>query len=157
MWFMAKEELFRNKLIGGLLRSVGAFPVKRGEGDTESVRHTIDLLESGEAVLIFPEGTRGDGVTMGPLNKGVGLIAKRTGVPIVPVGVVGTHVALPRGAKKLKRHPITLVYGTPFTYAEVSVGLSDREARTRFAEVLSERIRAACAAAGYEVAQNRAE
>ncbi len=148
MWFMAKEELFKHWLIGPALRSVSAFPVKRGEGDTESIRHAMGLLEKGEAVLIFPEGTRGDGKVMGPINKGVALIAKRTGVPVVPVGVVGTHIALPRGAKKLKRHSITLIYGKPFTYAEVTEGLSDREARERFAEVLKDRIRESCATYG---------
>lgn len=151
MWFMAKEELFRHWLIGPILRSVSAFPVKRGEGDTESIRHAMALLEKGEAVLIFPEGTRGDGTKMGVINKGVALIAKRTGVPVVPVGVVGTHIALPRGSKKLKRHPITLVYGQPFTYAEVTEGLSDREAREQFAEVLKARIRQACASEGFSL------
>ncbi|MEQ1935075.1 MAG: lysophospholipid acyltransferase family protein, partial [Fimbriimonadaceae bacterium] len=110
--FMAKEELFKG-FLGWLITSLGAFPVKRGEGDTESIRLAMSLLESGEAVLIFPEGTRGNGKQIQPLNKGVALLAKRTGALVVPVAVVGTHIAWPKGQKKIKRHKITLAYGTP--------------------------------------------
>lgn len=72
--FMAKKT-FRGAF-GWLIRSLGAFPVNRGEGDMESIRFTMTSLEKGEAVIIFPEGTRGDGKRLGPLSKGVALIAK---------------------------------------------------------------------------------
>lgn len=143
--FMSKEELFKGAF-GWLIRSVGAFPVKRGEGDTESVRFAIAALERGEAVLIFPEGTRGDGVRMQALNKGVALIAKRTGAPVLPVGIVGTHLALPKGRSKPKRSRMTVIYGEPFTFEEVAgTGKGDRD---RFLAALGERLRALCAEHG---------
>jgi 1-acyl-sn-glycerol-3-phosphate acyltransferase len=146
--FMAKEELFHHKQFGWLIRSLGAFPVKRGEGDTESIRLAMKLLDSGEAVLIFPEGTRGDGQTMNPMNKGVPMLAKRTGAQVVPVGVVGTHKAWPRGQSKPKRHRITLLYGEPFTYEEVATGATEKENRELFLQELERRLIALCAEGG---------
>lgn len=146
--FMAKEELFKGAF-GWLIRSLGAYRVKRGEGDTESIRLTMGFLEAGEAVLIFPEGTRGDGKHLGPMNKGVALIAKRTGAPVLPVAIIGTHIAMPRGKSKLKRHPMRIIYGTPFTFAEVAgEGKGDRE---RFLDVLAQRIHDLCAEGGLEL------
>lgn len=143
--FMAKEELFRGPF-GWLIQSVGAFPVRRGEGDTESIRHTIGFLEQGQAVLMFPEGTRGDGVRLGPMSKGVALIAKRTGAPVLPVAIVGSHIALPRGRSKPRRARIKVVYGEPFTFAEVAgEGKGDRD---RFLAALAERLQTLCAEHG---------
>lgn len=146
--FMAKEELFKGAF-GWLISSLGAYRVRRGEGDTESIRFTIAALERGEAVIIFPEGTRGDGKRIGPLSAGVALIAKKTGAPVLPVGIVGTHVALPKGAKKPKRSRIRIVYGKPFTFTEVAgEGKGDRE---RFLGELAVRLREVCAEGGLDL------
>jgi len=141
--FMAKEELFKG-IFGKIIASLGAFPVHRGEGDTEAIRKSIAMLEDGEALLVHPEGTRGDGVRMNPINKGVAMLAKRTGAPVVPVGIVGSHIAMPKG-KKGRRHRIKVIFGKPFTYAEVATGANDKEAKNAFTDVLAERIRALCA------------
>jgi len=146
--FMAKEELFKG-LFGRFIRSLGAFPVKRGESDTETIRLTISLLEKGEAVLVFPEGTRGDGKTLQPLNKGVALLAKRTGAKVIPAGIVGTHIALPRGQSKPKRSKIRVIWGEPATYSELATGPDGKESRDHFAEELSRRLIALCQDAGY--------
>lgn len=127
--FMAKEELFHNKIFGAILRAGRAFPVKRGTGDTEAIRWTLSSLEKGEAVLMFPEGTRGDCQTLGFVNRGIAMIAKRTGAKIVPVAVIGTHTKLPRGGK-LKWGTVRVIFGEPFTYDDVAQGTSsEKEAR----------------------------
>jgi len=149
--FMAKEELFKGAF-GWLIKSLGAFPVKRGEGDTESVRFTISALERGEAVIIFPEGTRGDGKVLGAMNKGVALIAKRTGAPILPVGIVGTHLALPKGKSKPRRARMTIVYGEPFTYAEAAGEGERATERDRFLAELARRLQAVEREGGLELA-----
>lgn len=145
--FMAKEELFKGPF-GKLIASLGAFPVKRGESDTESIRKTISLLEQGEAVLVFPEGTRGDGVHLQVLEKGVTLLARRTGAPIIPVGIVGTHIALPRGRSKPRRAKMKVIWGEPVTYSELAMGPDGKESRDQFVAELSRRMVALCAEEG---------
>jgi 1-acyl-sn-glycerol-3-phosphate acyltransferase len=146
--FMAKEELFKVPVLGPLIATLGAYPVKRGEGDTESIRKTLALLGEGEAVLVFPEGTRGDGESMGPINKGVALFAKKSGAPVMPIGIVGTQIVMPRGKSKGQRHPTKVIYGRPFFYQEVSAGLSDREAKVAFAKRLENEILSLCQSEG---------
>lgn len=148
--FMAKEELFKG-LFGRIIASVGAFPVRRGEGDTESVRLALACLAEGDALLIFPEGARGDGTRMGPINRGVAMLAKRSGAPVVPTGVIGTHLVAPKGQKKMRRHRIEVVYGEPFTFADVATAPTDKENRERFAQELERRIVALCQAHGYDL------
>lgn len=145
--FMAKQELFKVPILGPLIRSLGAFPVKRGEGDTEAIRHTMAELEKGHVVLVFPEGTRGDGVHIQAINKGVTMIARRSGALVVPVGIVGTHRVLPKGASKPKRHPITILFGKPFRYDDVQVG-TEKENREAFAARLQASLVELCAAGG---------
>lgn len=147
--FMAKEELFRNRLFGGLIRSLGSFPVHRGEADTEAIRLAIRLLGEGHAVLIFPEGTRGNGAEMLPVNRGVAMLAKRSGAPVLPVGIAGTHRKMPKGKGFPKFVGVRVRYGEPFRYEDVARHESERENREEFARELEKRILALCNAEGY--------
>src|SRR4051794_32462660 len=72
VYFMAKKELFHNRLVGWLLSRLGAFPVRRGESDLESVRTSLELLERGQAVVVFPEGTRIRSGSLAAPKRGVG-------------------------------------------------------------------------------------
>jgi 1-acyl-sn-glycerol-3-phosphate acyltransferase len=139
--FFAKEELFKGAF-GKLIASIGAFPVRRGASDMEAIRKTLDFLETGQAVLLFPEGTRGDGKQLGPMGRGAALLGKRSGAWIVPAAINGTQWMLPRGAKKLQRGKIKVAFGKPFRYSDVG---DDREA---FITKLEEEIRALSATIG---------
>lgn len=92
---MAKEELFRNPLLGWLLRKVGAFPVSRGNNDISSIKTSIQTIKDGDNLLIFPEGTtihNGIGYADGlpaHAKSGVAMIGVRTGAKLVPVFVDG--------------------------------------------------------------------
>ncbi|MCW5943599.1 MAG: 1-acyl-sn-glycerol-3-phosphate acyltransferase [Fimbriimonadaceae bacterium] len=149
--FMAKEELFRFRPFAALITSLGSFPVKRGAGDTEAIRRAIAEIEGGHAVLVFPEGTRNDGETMLPVNRGVAMLAKRTNAPVLPVGVSGTHRCWPRGAKRLRRSRFTVSFGVPLTYAEFAAGTDDRTARDAFSQELARRILEATREAGWPI------
>ncbi|MBR6982890.1 MAG: 1-acyl-sn-glycerol-3-phosphate acyltransferase [Ruminococcus sp.] len=114
--FMAKEELFRNKLFGWLIRSLGAFPVARGKGDTAVIDTSVERLKSGRNLMIFPEGTRSKTGKVGRGHSGAALIAARSGALIVPVGVCF-------GEKLKFRTRITVKYGEPIDpkdYVEIS-------------------------------------
>jgi 1-acyl-sn-glycerol-3-phosphate acyltransferase len=114
--FMAKEELFRFGPVGRVLRTYQAFPVGRGKGDLLAIKQAVSLLQQGELVLIFPEGTRGDGRRLGPAKPGIGLVAARSRAPVVPVFHRGTERALPRGAWIPRPRPIMVKFGRPLRF-----------------------------------------
>lgn len=148
--FMAKRELFVGPL-GWLIHSLGAFPVDRGSGDIEAIRLALKLLEEKRALLMFPEGTRGDGQTMGTLTQGVTMLAKKSGAKVVPIGINGTQIVWPRGQKKLRRHRIVSVFGEPFTYEDVVASVGQREAKEEFAVRLERELIELCAQAGLKL------
>lgn len=149
--FMAKEELFDKFLLGWLIRSLDAFPVKRGQNDTEAIRKAIELLNEGRAMILFPEGTRGLGKMLGPLTPGVAMLAKKTRAKVVPVGIVGTHLVWPKGRKISRRHRMWVIYGEPFTYEEVATGQSEKENRELFSRYLAERLVELCGHRGLSI------
>ena len=142
---MAKEELWKNPLFGRIIEGIGAFPVRRGEADAEGVRRCLALLEAGEAVIVFAEGTRGDGRAMLPLEPGIALLAKKSGVPVLPVGICGTQFAMPVGGGG-RKHRVTVVVGEPFRYDAVAG--RGRDGRERFLAELRGRILALTAEGG---------
>lgn len=89
--FMAKEELFKNKLFGGLLRALGAFPIKRGKSDVGALRAAMKMLASGERVVVFPEGGRSLNDHLKKGKSGAALIAVKAGVNILPIGIDGKY------------------------------------------------------------------
>lgn len=115
--FMAKEELFRNPAFSLLIRSLGAFPVSRGKGDTAVIDRAVERLESKRSLIIFPEGTRSKDGKVGRGHGGAAVIAAKTGCPIIPVGVV-------YGEKLRFRTKVRVIYGEPIDPAEY-VEISD--------------------------------
>ncbi|RMH01160.1 MAG: 1-acyl-sn-glycerol-3-phosphate acyltransferase [Aquificota bacterium] len=117
--FLAKEELFRVPLLGGLLPHMGALPVRRGSGDVEVLELSMELLHKGCKVCIFPEGTRANPGEFLKPKLGVGLLAIRSGKPVLPVYIEGTDRVLPRDAKLPKLgNPIRVYIGKPKVYTE---------------------------------------
>ncbi|MBA4291990.1 1-acyl-sn-glycerol-3-phosphate acyltransferase [bacterium] len=152
--FMAKKELFFFPL-KYFIRSVGAFPVSRGEGDTAAVRLTLEQLKLGNGVLIFPEGTRGDGKTLGSIQLGLAMIAKKSGALIVPVGINGTQQMLPKGQAIPKRTKLIVSFGHPFSYEEIAVSSNERENRSLFVQELTKRLLAAAEETGLHLSPPR--
>ncbi len=122
MHYMAKAELFENKLIGGVLSLFGAFPVKRGKGDVGAIQNAKQMLEFDEPMCIFIEGTRtkNSDASPGRAKSGAVLIASSVGCDIVPVAIVYNN-SRPRIFSK------TYVYfGTPIGSDELQVSSADR-------------------------------
>ena len=94
--FMARRSLFRNPVFGALIVALNAFPIQRDSRDVKGVKETIARLRAGNALLIFPEGTRTRDGNIAPVKAGIGMIAKRAAVPIVPVLIEGAYKVWPR-------------------------------------------------------------
>jgi glycerol-3-phosphate dehydrogenase (NAD(P)+) len=117
IYFVAKKELFDKPWQGWFLNCLGAFPIKRGESDEDSVATALALLERGEAVVIFPEGTR---QRTGPLReprRGVGRLALESGAPVVPVAMTGT--ARVRRGWLIRPVKVSVRLGRPLTFPQV--------------------------------------
>ena len=125
--FMAKLELFRIPVLGFLIRHVGAFPVKRGTADRSALKKAVELLKNGEIVGMFPEGTRSLDGKLKPPEPGVGMIALRARVPVVPVALVNTEKLLPPHSFLFKFSRVKVVYGKPVALDDID-GQGGREA-----------------------------
>lgn len=112
IYFMAKEELFKIPILNWLIRALNAFPVRRGKSDKKAFQMALELLLGGKVVGLFPEGTRHRG-KLGPARSGVAILALKTGVPVIPIAIIGTDKILPDG-KHIPRFPrIRAVIGKP--------------------------------------------
>jgi 1-acyl-sn-glycerol-3-phosphate acyltransferase len=109
--YMAKEEAFKARG-GWIVRFFGAFPVKRGEADRQSLRTAEEQLKAGRILCIFPEGTRSKIHKLGQAHAGMGMIALRSGAPVLPVVIYGSENSF-----KKFRPRITIIFGEPMILA----------------------------------------
>lgn len=112
MRFLAKDSLFRNPVLGALIRCGGGIPLKRGAADRGALGEALRELKAGWPVLIFPQGTRGGT----RIQSGVGFLAVKSGVPVVPIYIEGTEKVLPRGAALPRRTSVRVVFGKPLVF-----------------------------------------
>jgi 1-acyl-sn-glycerol-3-phosphate acyltransferase len=120
------------------IRSLGAVPIDRARGSIGGIRTTLELLKKGEAVLVFPEGSRTPDGKLHPLLPGFCLLARRSGATIVPVAIEGAFDALPRGSRFARPATVRLAFGAPIT-KEQSASLPD----DRLTALVEQRIRKA--------------
>jgi cytidylate kinase len=109
--FLAKAELFDLPLFGGLIRRVNARPIRREGADPSALRTAMRALEDGGALLIFPEGTRGDEGIIRSAKTGAGMLAVLSGAPVVPIYIQGSGRAWPRGRKLPRPAKVTVTFG----------------------------------------------
>lgn len=107
VFFMAKKEFFSNPVLRFFLKKVGAFSVDRGAGDTEALSTAVRIIDSGNLVALFPEGTRNrTGKPMRP-KSGAAWLARATGAEVIPCGLIYEKRGIRRG--------MTVRYGRPIT------------------------------------------
>lgn len=120
IYYFARKTLFDHPVANFLFTRVRALPVDQGKPELSVLKKIIALLRDGEKVVIFPEGERSwDGKLKMEGQPGVGMIVSKSRVPVLPVRLFGPEKALPRGAKKVTRHPVTLVVGEPIDFTSV--------------------------------------
>ena len=90
IWFLAKDTVFKGPIAYWFLRSYGAFPLNRDQADVRAFRWVLEQLKQGEAMVIFPEGTRNRGAIQ-KAHPGVVRLALKAGAPLLPVGITGTE------------------------------------------------------------------
>ena len=136
--FLGKESLWRNRAAGRFLTIVGGFPVERGTADRAALRACQEVLERGEPMVMFPEGTRQHGPVVDPdlMHAGPAFVAARAGVPIVPLGIAGTDHAMPGGSMLIRPVRVVMVVGEPIRSPEV-----DGRIPRRMVDELTERLR----------------
>jgi 1-acyl-sn-glycerol-3-phosphate acyltransferase len=137
--FMAKDEIRGWPVVGWLARQSGVFFIRRGEADRGAQRIALELLKAGRALGLFPEGTRSwDGQLRGG-RAGAALLAVRAGVPLLPVGIAGTHRFFAGSRRTPRRSRVTIRIGKPFTLPSLPAGTLDRTAlQEATARIMSE-------------------
>lgn len=114
--YVAKDSLFKNKLLAFFFRQVGAIPIKRESSDFHALREVLKRMKKGGPVILFPEGTRGSGDRSKKVQAGVGLIAQKGNVPVIPAFIKGSDKALPLGEKWFKHHQVVVTLGKPLKF-----------------------------------------
>ena len=137
--FMAKIELWSTPIGHYVMDRIMSFPVKRGTADRPTIRRTLEWLAQGDAIAIFPEGERSEDGKLQPAQPGIALLVQKSGVPVIPVAIVGTYEMWPKGRKKFKRVPLKIAFGKPIQFPQDA----SREAITsvlmeKIAELLTE-------------------
>ena len=126
--FMASASLFNHPGFGWLIRHLNAFPLRRDEQDPASIRLALQHLRQGRVLVVFPEGGRSRTGQLGKARPGIGLLAAHAKVPVVPVCLSGTDQALPRNARFIRPHKVSVHFGKPLFFTEHPSSKGDRRA-----------------------------
>ncbi len=126
--FMGKDSLWKVSAVGWIMTALGAFPVTRGAADREALRRCVAVLDDGEPLVMFPEGTRQSGPLVQPLFDGAAYVAVKARVPIVPVGIGGSEMVMPKGKKMIRPHKCVVVVGEPISVSLDAEGRVPRSA-----------------------------
>jgi 1-acyl-sn-glycerol-3-phosphate acyltransferase len=129
--WLGKQELFDWPVFGWLAAHGGVHPVDRSTADVDAFRLAIRILEAGDVLLIFPEGTRSPDGALQEAKDGLAILALRTNAAVVPIGINGSDRVWPKGRKlpiPIPRRTITVRIGTPFHVADVVPAGADRRA-----------------------------
>lgn len=127
MRYLGKDSMWKFEGLGKMFTAMGAIPVSRGSIDREALKRCIDVLESGQPLVLFPEGERKDGLTVKPLMDGAAFLAAKAGVPLVPVGIGGSDRAMPREARFVYPRKVHVIIGEPFMVDTNDKGRATRE------------------------------
>jgi 1-acyl-sn-glycerol-3-phosphate acyltransferase len=142
IYFLARRTLAEVPLLGWLLPKLNVIPVNQEGIDRSALKTLIRVLKSGNATLVFPEGSRTLDGNLQAAQPGLGLVIAKTLAPVVPMRIFGAHRAMPRGGGGLHFVPITIVVGEPIFFTPIEL---ESPAKNRY-EQISQRVMDAIAA-----------
>jgi len=134
IYFFARRSLLNVPVLGWLLPKLNVIPVDQEGIDRSALKATIRILKEGQGVLLFPEGSRTLDGELQPALPGLGLIIAKTLAPVVPMRIFGAHEALPRGKRKLRLHPITVVVGEPIHFSAADLEGAGKDIYSRLCQ-----------------------
>jgi 1-acyl-sn-glycerol-3-phosphate acyltransferase len=112
--FVAKKSLFKNPFVNFFLYQFGAFPIKRGAFDLQGVKEALKRLKAEQGVVMFPQGgRRSDDLGASEVKSGVGFLAVKAQVPVIPAFIIGSDKAMPKGVKGIQELRLLLFSGIP--------------------------------------------
>lgn len=138
--FMGKDTLWKRQPFNWTLSALGGFPVTRGSADREAITRAIQVLQSGEPLVLFPEGERKSGPIVHPLMDGAAYVACKAGVPIIPVGIGGSERVMGKGAKFVFPHKVVVIIGEPMMPPAAVEGRMPRSAVREMSAELHSRL-----------------
>jgi 1-acyl-sn-glycerol-3-phosphate acyltransferase len=142
VFYLARKTLLKWPFFGPLFPAMNVIPVERDGNDMSALREVIKKIKEGNAVLLFPEGTRSPDGRLQPARAGIGLVIAKTGAPVLPMRIFGAYEAFPKNAKSLRSSQITVVLGEPIRFTSDEMENTSRDSY----QLLSNRVMDAIAA-----------
>lgn len=142
VFYLARKTLLKWPFFGPLFPAMNVIPVERDGNDMSALREVIKKIKEGNAVLLFPEGTRSPDGRLQPARAGIGLVIAKTGAPVLPMRIFGAYEAFPKNAKSLRSSQITVVIGEPIRFTSDEMENTTRDSY----QLLSNRVMDAIAA-----------
>ena len=127
VFYLARKTLLKWPFFGPLFPAMNVIPVERDGNDMTALREVIKKIKDGNAVVLFPEGTRSMDGLLQPARAGIGLVIAKTGAPVLPMRIFGAYESYPKNAKRFQFSPITLVLGEPIHFTPEELTNPSRE------------------------------
>jgi len=127
VFYLARKTLLKWPFFGPLFPAMNVIPVERDGNDMSALREVIKKIKEGNAVVLFPEGTRSPDGNLQKARAGIGLVIAKTGAPVMPMRIFGAYESFPKNAKGLRSSQITVVLGEPIHFTREEVENPSRE------------------------------
>lgn len=142
IFFLARKNLLNWPVLGKLFPQMNVIPVERDGNDRSALKAVIHKISEGEAVMLFPEGTRSPDGRLQRGQPGIGLVVAKTGAPVLPMRIFGAYEAFPKHSKRIHLTPITVVIGKPLRFGAEDFKPASRETYQKISDRIMDAIAA---------------